>query len=60
LLGVSVSNLKDNINNFRQMNIFKVSKEATKEERVINMLNNINETYGSKIIKKGVKQHKKT
>ena len=56
LLGVSLSNLKDNVNNFRQINIFKVSKEVTKEERVINMLNNINETYGSKIIKKGAKK----
>ena len=59
LLGVSLSNLKDNINNFRQIDIFNVSKEATKEEKVINILNNINEAYGSTIIKKGVKASKK-
>ncbi len=56
LLGVSVSNLKPSGNNFRQINIFNVSKEATKEEKVINILNNINETYGNKIIKKGIKR----
>lgn len=60
LLGVSLSNLKSNINNFRQINIFQVSKDATKEEKVINILNNINEIYGSKIIKKGTKKPKKT
>jgi len=56
LLGVSVSNLKPSENNFRQIDIFNVSKEATKEERVIHILNNINETYGVKIIKKGTKK----
>ena len=56
LLGVSVSNIKPNGNNFRQMDIFNVSKEATKEEKVIHILNNINETYGNKIIKKGIKK----
>jgi len=60
LLGVSVSNLKDNYNNFKQIDIFNVSKEATKEEKIINILNNINETYGINIIKKGLKQRKKT
>ncbi len=55
LLGVSVSNIKPNVNNFRQINIFDVSKEVTKEEKVIKMLNNINVTYGNKIIKKGIK-----
>ena len=55
LLGVSVSNLKPSINNFRQLDIFNVSSEATNDEKVIKMLNNINEIYGSKIIKKGMK-----
>lgn len=59
LLGVSVSNLKSNVNNFRQIDIFNVSSSATKEEKVLNMLNNINETYGSKIIKKGTKNSQK-
>ncbi len=59
LLGVSVSNIKDNINNFRQINIFKANKEETKEERVIKLLNNINDNYGNKIIKKGMKKKKK-
>ncbi|MCK5387939.1 MAG: DNA polymerase IV [Candidatus Izimaplasma sp.] len=58
LLGVSLANIKDNINNFRQIDIFSVSKEKSKEERVLNMLNNINEAYGSSIIEKGVKKRK--
>ena len=56
LLGVSISNFIPSSDNIRQINIFNVSKEATKEEKVINILNNINETYGSKIIKKGTKK----
>ncbi len=59
LLGVSLSNLKDNVNNFRQIDIFNVAKEVTKEEKVLKILNNINETYGQDIIKKGAKTRKK-
>ncbi len=59
LLGVSLSNLKDNINNFRQIDLFNVSKEVTAEEKVLKILNNINETYGQDIIKKGLKTFKK-
>ncbi len=59
LLGVSLSNLKDSINNFRQIDLFNASKEVTKEEKVIKILNNINETYGIDIIKKGLKTSKK-
>ena len=56
LLGVSVSNLKPNSSNFRQINIFTADKTSSKEEKVIHILDNINETYGSKIIKKGIKK----
>ena len=58
LLGVSVSNLKSNDNNFRQINIFDVSKTATKEEKVLHILNAINNVYGEPIIKKGIKDKK--
>ena len=56
LLGVSVSNFISKASNFRQINIFDTSKVSTKEEKVIHILNNINETYGSNIIKKGTKK----
>ncbi len=56
LLGVSVSNLKPSVSNFRQINIFNAPASSTQEEKVIHILNNINETYGEKIIKKGMKK----
>lgn len=57
LLGVSVSNLKDAENNFRQLNIFKIPDNAEKEEGVLKLLNSINENYNSKIITKGIKKN---
>ena len=56
LLGVSVSNLKDNVNNVRQMNIFQVEDIKEKDEAVIKILDNINRVYGQTIIKKGAKK----
>lgn len=56
LLGVSLSNLIPSENNVKQINIFDVPKEATKEETVLRLINNINETYGNKLIKKGIKK----
>ena len=56
LLGVSVSNLKDKVNNVRQMNLFKLGDIKKKDEAVIKMLNSINAIYGQEIIKKGAKK----
>jgi DNA polymerase-4 len=58
LLGVSLSNLIASENNIKQINIFDVPKEATKEETVIRLINNINDTYGNKLIKRGTKKIK--
>jgi len=55
LLGVSLTNLIPTENNVRQINIFDVPKEASKEERVLRLINNINDTYGNKLIKRGTK-----
>lgn len=59
LLGVSVSNLSKNSNKVTQMNLFAIPKEATKEEAVLKLIHNINETYGLKIIKRGTKSDKR-
>jgi len=56
LLGVSVANIKPSSSNVRQINMFDLPKETTKEEVVLKMMNIINESYGSKIIKKGFKK----
>lgn len=56
LLGVSVSNLIDSHNNFRQLNIFQIPKDAVKEEGVIKLLDSINQNYDTKLIQKGVKK----
>lgn len=56
LLGVSVSNLKSNVNNFRQINIFDTPKKETQEETVQEMVKLINKAYGTSIISKGVKK----
>lgn len=56
LLGVSVSNLKDSEQNFRQLNIFSIPKNAVKEEGVMRLLDSINDNYGETLIKKGVKK----
>ena len=56
LLGVSLSNLIPSENNVKQINIFDVPKEATKEETVLKLINSINDTYGNKLIKKGIKK----
>jgi len=56
LLGVSVSNIKDNSNNVRQINIFQIDDITPKEEAVVKILNSINQAYGQKIIKKGAKK----
>jgi DNA polymerase-4 len=58
LLGVSLSNLIPCENNVRQINIFDVSKDVTKEERVLRLINNINDTYGNKLIKRGTRNLK--
>lgn len=59
LLGVSLSNLISNVNNFRQINIFDIPKEETQGETVQKMVNLINKAYGVSIITKGVsKAHK--
>ncbi len=55
LLGVSVSNLIDQSQNFRQLNIFKIPDNVVKEEGIMKLLDSINENYGDKVIKKGVK-----
>jgi len=55
LLGVSLSNMIPSENNVKQINIFDVSKDATKEETVLRLINNINDTYGNRLIKKGTK-----
>ena len=59
LLGVSLSNLIPTENNIKQINIFDVPKEVTKEERVLRLINNINDTYGNKLIKRGTKSKSK-
>lgn len=56
LLGVSVSNLIDSDNNFRQLNIFKIPDNAIKEESVIKLLESINQNYDKKLIGKGFKK----
>ena len=56
LLGVSLSNLIPSENNVKQFNLFEVPKEASKEERVLRLINNINDTYGNKLIKRGTKK----
>jgi DNA polymerase-4 len=53
LLGVSVSNLIDKKDNFRQLNIFKVSKENSKEFNVSKLIESINDNYDFNIIQKG-------
>lgn len=58
LLGVSVSNLIPTENNIKQMNIFEVKEDTTMEERVLRLINNINDVYGNKIIKRGTKKVK--
>lgn len=55
LLGVSVSNLSKIVDKVTQINLFDIPKGATKEEAVLKLLNNINETYGTRIIKRGAK-----
>ena len=55
LLGVSLSNLIPTENNVKQINIFDVPKETTKEETVLRLINTINDTYGNKLIKRGAK-----
>lgn len=57
LLGVSVSNLIQSEHNVRQINIFDIPKEATKEEAVLKLIHSINDTYGNTLIKKGVKKN---
>lgn len=59
LLGVSLSNLIPASNNVKQINIFEVPKEASKEETVLRLINNINDAYGNKLIKRGAKIKKK-
>ncbi|QMS85690.1 DNA polymerase IV [Candidatus Xianfuyuplasma coldseepsis] len=56
LLGVSVSNLIDSEHFFRQLNIFQMTDITKKDEAVIRVLDDINEAYGQKIIKKGAKK----
>jgi len=53
LLGVSVSNLIDKKDNFRQLNIFKIDTESSKDWNVSKLLDSINEHYDFKIIQKG-------
>jgi len=56
LLGVSVSNLIDSNSFFRQLNIFQMTDITKKDEAVIRVLDDINQAYGQKIIKKGAKK----
>lgn len=56
LLGVSVSNLIDADHYFRQLNIFQMSDITSQDEAVLRVLDDINEAYGQKIIKKGAKK----
>lgn len=57
LLGVSVSNLIDSSQNFRQLNIFTIPKELEREEGVMKLLESINENYKGTLIQKGVKKN---
>ena len=54
LLGVSVSNLIDSDSSFRQLSIFKIPKNAVKEEGVIRLLESINKNYDKNLIGKGI------
>ncbi len=56
LLGVSVSNLIDSSQFFRQLNIFQMTDITKKDEAVVRILNDINQAYGQNIIKKGAKK----
>lgn len=58
LLGVSLSNLIPSENNVKQINLFDIPKNVTKEERVLRLINSINDTYGNKLINKGIKNMK--
>jgi len=54
LLGVSVSNLIDKKDDFRQLNIFKISSENSKDYNVLKVIQSINENYDFPIIQKGL------
>jgi len=56
LLGVSLSNLNDASTFVRQLNIFQMKDITKKDEAVIRILEDINQAYGQKIIKKGAKK----
>ncbi|MCF7926147.1 MAG: DNA polymerase IV [Candidatus Izimaplasma sp.] len=53
LLGVSVSNLKDKSDHFKQIDLFNIPKNAKQDERVNSTIDSINKAYGETLIKKG-------
>ena len=56
LLGVSVSNMIPESEHVEQMTIYDIEKNLPKEEKVLKIINSINNVYGQKIIKKGTKK----
>lgn len=56
LLGVSISNIKPYEKSTIQLNIFDAPKGETKDEKIIRLLSQINDTYGSDLISRGVKK----
>lgn len=57
LLGVSASNLINKEDNFMQINLFDLSEDMTQKERMNKTLKAINDTYGSTVIYKGIKNN---
>lgn len=56
LLGVSLSNIKAYEKSAIQLNIFDAPKGETKDEKVIRLLSQINDSYGADLISRGIKK----